>query len=352
MTAAPEPAPGLIERAIDLLAKALNLLGLNGARLRWKWQQKRRDLGESGLRSAILWRSATSRYKMCPACRTLVPRSAASCPECARPLARVRAPGFGRLISNLIPGATAATSLLLLVNGALFVLMLMTTIGSGRSRGLLAAFDPITLVRFGSGLNLLTIAHGEWWRILTPIFLHGGLLHFGFNSYALLQIGPLVEEEYGTERFAVVYLVSGIFGNVFSQYLRPYLAQILPWIGPGVHTVGASGALCGLIGLLIAYGTRRGGVAGTSLRSGMTQYAVYLLVFSLLPGIDLLCHLGGFLTGFALGFLVPAGPLRGPRAGALWEGLLLALVLVILFAFYRVAAHGAESVRWLMSRGG
>ena len=66
------------------------------------------------------------------------------------------------------------------------------------------SFDGLTLVRLGS-LNALTLGHGEWWRLLTPIFLHGGLLHFALNTYALVQIGPLVEEEYGTERFAVIY---------------------------------------------------------------------------------------------------------------------------------------------------
>jgi len=351
MTSAPEQNPDLIDRVVDLLARAMDAVGWNGSRLRWKWSRKRRDLGESGLRTVVLWRSATARYKMCPSCRMLVARSAASCPECGSGLAAVRAPGLSRLIGNVIPGATSASSLLLLANGALFVLMLMTSISSGRSRGLLSAFDPITLVRFGSGLNVLTIEHGEWWRIVTPIFLHGGLLHFAFNCYALLQLGPLVEEEYGTKRFAVAYLVSGIFGNVFSQYVRPVLADFLPWLGPGVHTVGASGALCGLIGLMLVYGAKRGG-AGKSLRSGMTQYALYLLIFSFLPGIDLLCHLGGFVGGLLLGFVVPAGPVRNLRAASLWDGLVWALVLVILLAFSQVAVHGTESVRWLESLRG
>lgn len=327
-------------------------MGLNGTRLRWKWNQKRRELGESRLKTAVLLRSATSRYKMCPACRALVPRSATVCTECGEGLAAVRAPGLGRLVSNVIPGATAVTSLLLLVNGALFALMLMSTLSSGRSRGLLGAFDPITLVRFGSGLSVLTIAHGDWWRLITPIFLHGGLLHFAFNSYALLQLGPLVEAEYGTERFAVVYLLSGILGNVFSQMLRPVLAEVLPWLSSGVNTVGASGAICGLIGLMLVYGMRRGGAHGSIFRASMTQYAIYLFIFSFLPGIDLLCHLGGFLGGFLLGWVVPTGPFRSRRTAALWEGLVLASVVLILFSFYRAAVEGTESVRWLLAQGG
>jgi rhomboid protease GluP len=229
----------------------------------------------------------------------------------------------------VLPGATAASSLILLANGALFLLMLLASVRSGRGGGLLTAFDGLTLVRFGSGFNPLTIGAGEWWRLVTPIFLHGGLLHFAFNSYALLQLGPLVEEEFGTERFAVVYLVSGICGNAVSQILWPGIR----------HTVGASGAICGLIGLLLAYGLRRGGPAGARLRTGIGQYALYLLVFSFLPGVDLLCHLGGFAGGFALGWIVPYGPFRSRAAERGWEALALACALLAVGSFALVAAH-------------
>lgn len=323
------PGPGLLDRSVELVARGMDAVGLNGTRLRWRWNRRKRDLGESGMRAEIAWRSARVEHKMCPSCRALVPRAARVCGECGTGLATVRAPGFGRLLANLLPGATAASSLILLANGALFLLMLSASATSGRGGGFLSAFDGLTMVRFGSGFSPLTIEAGEWWRLVTPIFLHGGLLHFAFNSYALLQLGPLVEEEFGTERFAVVYVVSGICGNVASQLL---------W--PGVrHTVGASGAICGLIGLLLAYGLRRGGVAGARLRSGIGQYALYLLVFSFLPGIDLLCHLGGFVGGFGLGWIVPYGPFRSRGAERGWEGAAALAAILVLASFALVAAH-------------
>jgi hypothetical protein len=79
----------------------------------------------------------------------------------------------------------------------------------------------------------------------------------------------------------------------------------------------------------------------------MTRSAVYLLVFSLLPGIDLLCHLGGFVAGFLLGWIVPAGPFRSRRAAAVWDALLLAAVLVVLWSFWQVAQHGSDAIRRL-----
>ncbi len=320
-----DPGEKLLDRVVERIAQGLDALGLNGTRLRWRWNRRRRDLAESGMQAAVLWRSASSPHKMCPACRALVPRTAGRCTECGASLAAVRAPGIGRALSNILPGATAATSLLLLANGALFLLMLVSSLRAGTAPGLLSQFDGLSLVRFGSGFSPLTMDRGEWWRLVTPIFLHGGLLHFGFNSYALLQIGPLVEAEYGTERFAFVYLASGILGNLASQSLRT------------VNTVGASGALCGLIGLLLVFGIRKGGIAGTSFRSAMTQYAVYLLVFSLLPGVDLLCHLGGFAGGFLLGWIVPAGPARSRATAALWDALAFGSIALVLYSFYRVA---------------
>jgi rhomboid protease GluP len=267
---------------------------------------------------------------MCRSCRALVPRSAPTCPECGAGLASVRAPGLGRLVANVIPGATTATSLILLVNGALFALMLMASLQDGKPRGLFAAFDGPTLVRFGSGLKLLTVGAGEWWRLVrlvTPIFLHGGLIHFAFNSYALIQLAPLVEEEYGTERFVVLYLTAGIAGNIASQVLWPGFR----------HTVGASGAICGLIGILLAYGIRRGGSAGGGIRASMTRSVVYLLVFSLLPGVDLLCHVGGFLAGFGLGWLIRSGPVRTRALAVAWDVALFLMVGVVLWSFWQVA---------------
>lgn len=307
----------------------MDAVGLSGTRLRWRWNKRRRELGEAGLRTEILLRGASAKHKMCPSCRALVLRSASVCSECGAGLAAVRAPGIGRLISNVLPGATAATSLILLANGALFLLMLSATLSSGRGAGLFASFDGLTMVRFGSGFSPLTVEGREWWRLITPVFLHGGLLHFAFNSYALLQLGPLVEEEFGTERFAVAYLLCGITGNVASQLL---------W--PGVrHTVGASGALCGLIGLLLVYGQRRGGPAGTAVRSGMAQWAIYLLVFSFLPGIDLLCHLGGFVGGVALGWFLPTGPFRSRGSAIAWEGAAIVTLLLVVASFWLVASH-------------
>ena len=323
---------------VELLAKGLDALGLNGTRLRWRWNARRRDLGEAGSRAEILARSARGRFKMCPSCRALVPKSAWTCTECGRGLASVRAPGIGRLVANVLPGATAVTGLIFLVNGLLFLLTLLApAAGPGEGGPAGAArflkLDVLTLLRYGAGFGPFAFELGEWWRLVTPVFLHGGVLHIVFNSMVLLQLGPLVEEEYGTERFFLAYLFSGITGNLASQYFgaRP--------------TVGASSAILGLMGLLLVYGFRRGGVFGQNIRSAMTRYLLYIFIFSLLPGVDLLSHAGGFAGGCLLGLVMPPGPFRNRATALLWEALALVAVVVLLASFFMMARHGGDALR-------
>lgn len=335
-------APTLLDRAVELLARAMDAVGLNGTRLRWKWYRRRRDVGEAGMRAEMVVRSARTAYKMCPSCRALVARSAWRCTECGEGLSRVRAPGLTRIIGNVFPGATATTGLILLANGLMFVAMVLVPveipgIEPTSAFGRVMRFDGGTLLRFGSGIPELTFGAGEWWRLITPLFLHGGLIHFLFNSMALLSLGPLAEEEYGTERFAFIYLASGVVGTIVAQLIG------------GVRTVGASGAICGLLGLLLVHGWRRGGAYGESLRQAMLRNTVLLVVLSLLPGIDWRSHLGGFLGGGVLGFVVPSGAFRSRSSATFWGALEAALLLIVLAAFLMMALRGDDTLREILS---
>ena len=339
-----EEAPGLLDRAVELLARAFDAVGLNGTRLRWRWNARRRAMGEAGLRAEMFARSTRGAHKMCPSCRALVPRQARTCSECGAHLTAVRAPGLTRAIGNLIPGATATTGIILAVNTLLFAVMLMRPVvvpgddpGSPMSR--LWGFDGLTLIRYGSGAAFLTIGFQELWRLVTPVFLHAGIIHFAFNSMALVQLGPLVEEEYGTERLATIYLLCGIAGSAASQILRHS------------HTVGASGAICGLLGLLLVHGYRMGGSYGTRLKSAMLQNIVIMGFLSfMVPRIDWMNHLGGLVAGAGLGLLVPSGPFRSRRTEAVWQVLAWVSVAVALGSFWLMARDGMADVSWVLSQ--
>jgi membrane associated rhomboid family serine protease len=326
---------GLLDRLVESLARLMNSLGLNGTRLHWRWNRRRQRLAEAGARTEILWRSAKGRHKMCRSCRALVDRGAKDCPECGATLSTVRAPGVGRLVTNLLPGVTAATSLIMLVNGFWFVVMLMAQmkVGSGDS-SLFGGFNQELIVRFGSGLSrerlLLNGAAvgGEWWRLVTPIFLHGGMIHFLFNSYLLMQLGPVVEELFGTTRYWVIYLCCGIVGSMASQLPRY------------TNTVGASGAIMGLIGLLLVHGYRSGGALGQAMKALVMRLALYSIILSFMFNIDHLNHIGGFLCGAGLALIVPQGEFRSRGESRFWQFLSVAGVLLVLLAFYQVAAQG------------
>jgi len=329
-----EKRPGLADRAVEWLAGAMDAVGLNGKRMLWRWKRRRERLGEAGLRTEILWRSAKGRHKMCRSCRALVPRGSKACPECGATLSDVAAPGVGRMFTNLFPGITAATSLIMLVNGFWFVMMVMAQIKAG---GGLAGFDLELLIRFGAGRSRPVImpsgeiTGGEWWRLITPIFLHAGLLHFIFNSFLLIQLGPIVESIYGTQRYWAIYLSCGIGGSMASQLPR------------SVTTVGASGAILGLIGLLLVHGWRSGSVLGQSMKQLTIRLMLYTLIMSFMFRIDHFNHIGGFVTGALLALVVPHGESRGRGEQNLWQLLAMAGVALVLFAFYQVAAQGRLS---------
>jgi rhomboid protease GluP len=138
------------------------------------------------------------------------------------------------------------------------------------------------------------IVQGQYWRLLTPMFLHGGLLHIGFNSYALYLLGPQIERSFGSLRFLMVYFTAGLAGSIASFALTP------------APSVGASGAIFGLLGAFLPYLYRnREYISNT--RGRIQQIAMLLginLLIGLQPGIDNWAHLGGLIGGAGLAWFI------------------------------------------------
>lgn len=189
-----------------------------------------------------------------------------------------------------------------------------------------------TLVDFGAKVNSL-IARGEYWRLLTSVFLHIGLLHLLFNMFALLSIGRLAESIYGHARFLAIYLVSGVSGALFS-----YLFSRSP-------SAGASGAIFGVAGALaVFYAANRPArpIAGQGQLGGILMLLAFNGIYGFLqPGVDNWGHAGGLISGVALAaWLTPrVTPLLGPEGQVLgfrWEPLsrvswaIVPLILAIL----------------------
>ena len=148
----------------------------------------------------------------------------------------------------------------------------------------------------GAQVNSL-IAGGDYWRLLSAVFLHAGVMHLAFNGWALFSVGRDMEALLGSGWFTAVFLISGLAGNV-AYYL----------LGPNVPSLGASGAIFGLIGAEAAFFLRNRPLLGRFGRQRLGNLAIMIginLVFGFtVPGINNIAHLGGLLAGFGLGWVL------------------------------------------------
>jgi membrane associated rhomboid family serine protease len=247
---------------------------------------------------------------ICPDCMTVTPVGM-RCPECARERTQVR-----RISPGLRAGSAPATYVLIAVNVVAFLAELATGTGAGFGAGGSVIHD--------AGLNGPAVADGDWWRIVSAGFLHAGILHIAFNMYVLFVLGTLLEPGIGTPRFLGVYFVSLLAGS-FGALL----------LSPNEITVGASGAIFGLMSAAFIVARHRGieQVAG--------QIALFIginLLFTFgVSGISVGGHLGGLIGGALAGLLVVLSERRARRPVGLETLGMLALATICVAGCLAVA---------------
>ncbi|HEY2456950.1 MAG TPA: rhomboid family intramembrane serine protease [Candidatus Acidoferrum sp.] len=241
------------------------------------------------------------RPQLCPACGALVGISATRCHQCGANL-RFGLAAWSKGLSEFFGGHAPVTTSLLIINVIMFGVSLIRSMKSGGGISLFGGMSGVELFRLGENIPLRWGIF-QWWRMVTGTFLHGGLLHIGMNMMVLLDIAPVVEEVYGSPRFLFLYVACGMGGSALSTIFGK---------GP---SVGASGAILGLIGVLIAVSSKRGGESMRALRSRLISWVVTIFAFGLLvPGIDNWGHFGGLVIGFVLGKLfADRQPSPGPE---------------------------------------
>lgn len=158
------------------------------------------------------------------------------------------------------------------------------------------------LMQLGASYGLATIGEGRWETLVTACFLHGSLLHIGFNMLALWQAGPLVERTVGSARMAPMYVAAGVFGNLLSV-AHEWLVRGQAF---GTFSVGASGAISGVIAAALVIGWRMQGWRGP-VTQAMARWLGFVVVFGLLSNasggaIDNAAHIGGALAGGAIAY--------------------------------------------------
>ncbi|MEM8531318.1 MAG: rhomboid family intramembrane serine protease [Chloroflexota bacterium] len=192
-------------------------------------------------------------------------------------------------------GTPRAYIVLLVVNVIIFAIPWLLDLVGVRVGG----FTTSEIIRgFGAKINDAIQFNGEYYRFLTAMFLHGGLLHMLFNGYALFAIGPETERVYGTSRFVILYFIAGFAGGVASYALTP------------APSVGASGAIFGMIGALAVFFYIARDVLGQMARDQLgglvTVIVLNLFIGFSVPNIDNMGHIGGLIGGVAVGwFLAP-----------------------------------------------
>ena len=183
------------------------------------------------------------------------------------------------------------------------------------------------LLDFGA-IHAPYVSAGEYWRLLTSIFLHAGLMHLLFNSIGLLLFGRIVERLYGHVGFAVIYLLAGVGGGIASFVLNPITVG-----------AGASGAIFGIVGAFAAFFFARRHVLGDTARQTLSGVGVLLainLAFGFMfPQVDNWAHLGGLVVGSLVGLAIAPQAGRGPLYVSYGQG-------------YRRVAVGIRPVRWLL----
>ncbi|HXQ69340.1 MAG TPA: rhomboid family intramembrane serine protease, partial [Pyrinomonadaceae bacterium] len=248
------------------------------------------------------------------------------------------------------------TVVLLVAN--LFVFMLMWQSSGMTSQALWGGFPEPVLEAYGAKLNyLINAPNYQWWRFITPMFVHINLPHILVNMYSLWIVGPYVEKLYGSAKFVVFWVVTGIAGVVASYLtVQPNLAtgtlaRFLFKSGD-VPSAGASGALFGLVGVLFVFGIKFRHELPEGFKRAFGTGMIPIIVINLFIGfvgrgfIDNAAHLGGLLSGAALAAMVEyrrPGERRGMAVA--WRVLQVLMLAVVVIGFYKTARNFNRSIQ-------
>jgi len=272
---------------------------------RWQWKI---DRAREAVARFFKGNPENARPRMCPSCGTLVGTTATKCHQCGANV-RFGMAAASRSLGRMLPTNAPVTYSLLSLCCLLYGISLLLSVRMGAAMmpdaggGIGAIFgigsiDPKAGLLLGESLPLVYNIQQPW-RLVTAVFLHGSLMHIVFNMWVIMDIGPMVEEMFGSARYLFLYVATGAFGYVVSSFF-------------GNNSVGASGALLGLIGLLLASTTRSSSASSQMLKSNLIRWIIYIAVMGFMfRGIDNYAHFGGLAAGFVLGKLFIDRPPQG-----------------------------------------
>jgi rhomboid protease GluP len=298
------------DKQIEMLAKAAGALGFNPIRVRWKLRAfvERATIKLQSIPQNI--RHVGYANKVCPRCGAVHSIDMRACRQCGARLDS-KPVQLLRRIGLVAPQVISMSTLL----GA-FILLAFFVVLRDDPEGNFFSFGYEALIRHGAHVPAAVNA-GQWWRLGSAVFLHSGLLHLCFNLFALIQVGPQVEELFGRRRTLIFFMLTGIFANLVSNFFLDG------------YSVGASGALMGLIGVAAGWGQQDGTKIGLQARNSMLKWALYTMVFGFFIGANNVAHAAGFASGALLGYLVLPAHRRGTTAGPITTVFFILSILMV-----------------------
>ena len=191
----------------------------------------------------------------------------------------------------------------------------------------MTSVDPEVLRGFGAKQNDLIVQHHEYWRLCTSIFIHIGVIHLLLNNYALWIIGQEIEQIYGSARFVVLYLFTGVIGSLASFFFNPQATS-----------AGASGSIFGLFGVMATFAFRYRKEIPPMLSREIRRRVLPIIAINLVFGfsvriVDNAAHLGGLLSGVVLGLIVPYKRPTERITPRIWVVLQIVCLLLIFGSF-------------------
>jgi rhomboid protease GluP len=330
--------------------------------LRWRWkleklaERVKRIFGGGGGA-----KQSNARPRLCPACGSLAGTTATKCYQCGASL-RFSGAAVTRGLSRMLPTQSPVTYLVLSICCLFYGISLLLTVRLGGSGGGgifdMGGINSNILIRMGSSLPFpYLVQFMQPWRLVTACFLHGSLMHILFNMWVLMDIGPMLEELYGSARYLFFYVVTGIFGYVASSIWITFKLRFEHAGMQPVPSIGASGALLGLIGLMLAASMRRNNFAAQMMRNQLLKWVVYIFVLGFIfTSTDNAAHFGGLASGFLIGRVVAdrapvdLGEQRRARALGWLAGLTIVVCFGFMFLFFYQMEHLApETLRQIPS---
>jgi membrane associated rhomboid family serine protease len=268
-------------------------------------------------------------YRECPACGKQTPAGQSVCIHCqegsadASPAEQEKAKAEV-FIQKLFVRTSPFTFLIIGINVGVFALEWM----AGGMSALSA--DPAALSAFGAKDNALINEGHQYWRFITALFIHIGYLHILFNNYALWIIGQEIERIYGSARFVILYLATGLASTFASYYFNPESIS-----------AGASGSIFGLFGVMVAFAMRYKKELPKIMSADITRRIIPVIIINLAFGfsvgiVDNAAHIGGLLSGIALALIIPYKRIDEQKTAIHWR-IIQAICLAAIFVSFAAA---------------